>query len=330
MPSGYFAVILREHGSTARGEADLLEGTGICDELLSAGSEITLGQQLRQIRNAQRCLEPGWALETGARLSAATHGPQGIAIACAPSLGHGLSTLVRFAHLRSPHFRFRGLQTTEREVRIIPEDRVALRDEERRPLLDLVMLSTQAVIEAQLGRPMYEGRFEFPYPAPEHARRYADFFHAPVRFGCEQAAVIVPARWLRVQSPFADAAMHHAALERLYSSARRLHGDRLLVARVEQVLAQRGARLGLPQVARLLGLSDRTLTRRLTGQNTSYQALLDDSLKCRAVALLRDEELTVAEVAYALGYKDAANFGRSFRRWFDQSPGKYRATMPTG
>jgi AraC-like DNA-binding protein len=79
----------------------------------------------------------------------------------------------------------------------------------------------------------------------------------------------------------------------------------------------------------LLGVSDRTLTRRLGGQGTSFQTLADESRKTRAVALLQDPTLTVAEIAYALDYEDAANFGRAFRRWFGISPGKYRRTFET-
>lgn len=327
MPSGYFSLILRSNAPSARHEAALLEGTGISSELLAATEDITLGQQLQQIRNASRLLEPGWALRTGAQLSAVTHGANGIAIVCAPSMRQGLRVLTRFAHVRAPHFRFRSLQREADEVHIVPEDRVALTNDERGPLLDLVMLSTQAVIEARIGRPMYEGRFELPYPEPEHADLYAQHFHAPVKFGCPQAAVVVPARWLTLESPFADATLYEAALAHVHRSARLLHGDQLLVARVEQVLAQRGARLGLDRAARLLGVSERTLARRLAAQGTSFRSLADESLKGRALALLQDEELTVSEVAYALGYNDPANFGRAFRRWFGESPGSYRAAL---
>jgi AraC-like DNA-binding protein len=327
MPSAYCSVILKGHAASEPARAALLKGTGISTADLTTGNDITLGQQLRQIHNAERLLHPGWSLETGVNLNAATHGPNGVAIVCAPSLRIGLQTLTRFAHLRAPHFRFRGLVSANGEARIVAEDCVALKAAERRPLLDLVMLSTQAVIEAQLGRPMYEGRFEFPYPAPEHARRYADFFHAPVRFGREEAAVVFPTTWLSLESSLADPAVHVVALEHVRMRASRLRDSWMLIARVEQILAQRGARLGMRQVARLLGMSDRTLTRRLAGEGTSFQVLLDNSLKSQAAELLQDDALTAAEVAYVLGYEDPANFGRAFRRWFGTSPRKFRSRL---
>jgi AraC-like DNA-binding protein len=327
MPSGYFAIILRSNAATSRTGASLLQGTGITESALSANCSITLGQQLRQIRNAARCLDPQWSLRAGAHMSAAAHGPNGIAIVNAPTLRDSLVTLTRFAHLRAPHLRFRSVSTADSELRLVADDGVWLAEEERRPLLDMVMLSTQAVIEDQLGRPMHEARFEFPYTAPEHARAYEDFFHGKVLFNRAEAAVVIPERMLNVESPFADPAMHRASIERLYGGAHSVSGDRRLVARIEQLLAQRGARLGLGRAARLLSISERTLARRLAGQGTSFQALTDNTLKSRAAVLLRDQELKVAEVAYSLGYEDAANFSRAFRRWFGMTPRQYRATM---
>ena len=58
---------------------------------------------------------------------------------------------------------------------------------------------------------------------------------------------------------------------------------------------------------------------------TGYRGRLESHLRGRAEALLRDPQLTIAEVAYALGYEDAANFGRACRGWFGTSPGRHRA-----
>ena len=323
MSSGYFSLILREHGVESRARASLLSGTGLSEQTLPQAPDITLGQQLRQIRNTAQVLDPTWALVTGSRLNPATHGPIGIAAVCAPSLRDTLAIMGRFSQVRSPHFRMCA-RLGPTEVRLVPEDRVPLSPEEQRPLLDIVMLSTQAMLESVIGRPMHEARFELPYAPHDHTSRYAEWFHAPVHFGCREAAVVIPSRWLSLQSPLSDPGMCQAAMQSLLLRERALYGDRLLVARVEQLLAKRGARLSLRSAAALLGVSSRTLTRRLGGEGTSFQSLLEANCKARAVQLLRDHELTVAEIAYTLGYEDAANFGRAFRRWFGLSPGKFR------
>lgn len=324
MSSAYFALIVCGYGRTARDRAALLAGTGMpaATSAESAG-EITLGQQLRQIRNANRVLESGWALSVGSRLHAATHGPMGFAVVSAPTVRKSVEVMTRFSRVRAPHFRLHA-SLEGGEVRLVPHDLVDLADDERRALLDIVLLSTQGLVEAALGRPMTEGRFELSYPAPGYARRYPDYFHAPVHFGCREAAVVIPLGWLGFDCPLADPVMFEASLRSLMAGERRLAGDRFLAARVEQLLAARHERPGLEAVARLLRLSRRTLTRRLRHGGTTFRGVLEARQKRQAESLLRDPQLDVAEVAYSLGYGDPANFGRACRRWFGMSPGQYR------
>jgi len=327
MTSAYFQLILREYGAVPRDRAALLAGTGIADEALATPpAEIMLGQQLRQIRNANRLLAADWALTIGTRLHAATHGPVGFAVVSAPTVRDALGVMTRFGGVRSPHFRLRATIDGD-VVRLVPEDRVALADEERQRLLDLVMLSMQGMVEASLGRPMHDGWFEREGAAADHGRRHADCFHAPVRFGRRESAVVLPTAWLDVESPLADASMFAALVHTLVAAERRLAGDVSWVERVEQqVTAQRG-RASLDDVACALRASRRTLVRRLGDAGTSFRELLERAQQRDAEALLRESELDVAEVARALGYEDAANFGRACRRWFGMSPGRYRARL---
>ena len=329
MPSAYFLLILRGYGAMPADRAALLEGTGIhAADPAAIPAEITLGQQLRQIRNANRLLDPGWTLSMGSRFHAGTHGPVGIGAISAPTVRQSLAVMTRFSQVRSPHFRLRASASGD-EIRLVPEDLVELLDEERTVLLDLVMLSTQGMVESILGRPMSEARFELSYPAPSHARRYADFFHAPVRFGCPEPGVVIPKEWLGVECPLADPTLFEASLRSLAGADRGADHEAALVARLELLIRSRDEPLRIAEAARLMRVSRRTLTRRLQHAGTSYRRMLESRQKRQAEMLLRDRALDVAEVAYALGYEDPANFGRACRRWFGLSPGRYRTRLLT-
>ena len=137
--------------------------------------------------------------------------------------------------------------------------------------------------------------------------------------------MVIPAGWRQLRCPFADRGMYAAASSTLHALARRLDGLDYTAARVEQLMTVSGdPGLPLAQAARLLGVSRRTLVRRLQGAETTYRFLRDAHRRRRAETLLRDGSLTAAEVAYRLGYGDAANFGRACRRWFGSSPGTLR------
>jgi AraC-like DNA-binding protein len=80
-------------------------------------------------------------------------------------------------------------------------------------------------------------------------------------------------------------------------------------------------------VAQALHVSQRTLQRRLQDEGASFQRLLDDSRRELAEQYLAQPNLTLLEVAYLLGFADPSNFFRAFRRWFDLTPGEYRARL---
>jgi len=80
----------------------------------------------------------------------------------------------------------------------------------------------------------------------------------------------------------------------------------------------------LPDVAKLLGISDRSLRRQLRQQGISFRGLLDDLRTHIALKYLRTTKLANEDIALALGFSDAANFRRAFRRWTKKSPSEIR------
>jgi AraC-like DNA-binding protein len=95
---------------------------------------------------------------------------------------------------------------------------------------------------------------------------------------------------------------------------------------VRQQLVER-LRDGEPEqgaVARPLGLSERTLQRRLRDEGTTFGALVDDVRLELARMYLGDPELAIFEVAFLLGYSEPSAFNRAFRRWTGASPSEHR------
>jgi AraC-like DNA-binding protein len=80
----------------------------------------------------------------------------------------------------------------------------------------------------------------------------------------------------------------------------------------------------LPRLAKRLGVSERTLQRRLNQEGTSLQKLLEDVRHELSLEYLRDSKLSVADVGLRLGYSSLAAFSRAFRRWTGASPAARR------
>lgn len=81
---------------------------------------------------------------------------------------------------------------------------------------------------------------------------------------------------------------------------------------------------GINDVAKRMNCSGRTLQRRLAERNLSYQMILDYVRKGRAIELLKQTTLPIAQIAERTGFADDSTFHRAFRRWTGCSPGSYR------
>ena len=127
----------------------------------------------------------------------------------------------------------------------------------------------------------------------------------------------------------ADAALAEIIRRRLEKVlATRDHQAQSNSGRVRRVLLERMGHRNLTAsgVAQLLGISRRTLTRRLTDDGTSFRELLDEVRAELAQALLQDPTLSIADIAYFLQYSEPAAFHRSFRRWTGKTPQNFRSS----
>lgn len=151
------------------------------------------------------------------------------------------------------------------------------------------------------------------------------FRTAAVEFQQTTSAIAVPAPLL---SELLDRRAQHGAgdsqslAERLQSSA----PAQDLCGSVKQFLRSQIPHgvTDITAAAEAAGLSVRTLQRQLMEEGCEYSRLLEQTRFRLAVELLRDVDLKIVDIAQELGYGDAANFTRAFRRWTGLSPLEFR------
>jgi AraC-like DNA-binding protein len=79
------------------------------------------------------------------------------------------------------------------------------------------------------------------------------------------------------------------------------------------------------EVSRRLGLSQRTLARRLSAEGLTFTGVLDDLKIDLAKRYLQDEDLTISEIAWLLGYREVSALTHAFDRWFGKTPREMRS-----
>ena len=99
-----------------------------------------------------------------------------------------------------------------------------------------------------------------------------------------------------------------------------------LISEVQQLIATLlpSGQPKIDAVAQNLGMSSRTLTRRLTQDGLTYKDLLDELRRKLAFQYLSDERISIKKVAYLLGYSEISAFYHAFRRWTGSSPVRHR------
>jgi AraC-like DNA-binding protein len=103
-------------------------------------------------------------------------------------------------------------------------------------------------------------------------------------------------------------------------------GVRTLAEQVRAVLIEQLAGEVSPAlVAAALGMSGRSLQRRLKDFGTSYAELLEETRRELACAYLRSHTYSVTEIAFLLGFDDSSAFARAFRRWTGDTPSGFRS-----
>lgn len=176
-----------------------------------------------------------------------------------------------------------------------------------------------------------EVRFAYAPPSPDEQQTYQEYFGAPLKYGTPLNQAVFAHRDVTRPLVSADAALAGVVRRRLDKMLSQLpRSDESTAARVRRELIRHFAE-GEPTarlVGRELGMSERTLHRRLKDERTSFRGILDDVREEMATSLLRDRAVGIAEIAFILGYSEPAAFHRSFRRWTGQTPLTFRRAAP--
>jgi len=164
----------------------------------------------------------------------------------------------------------------------------------------------------------------FRHAAPPSAAEHWAFFGCPVRFGAMENSLRFDRATLAIRSRLADEGLSAyllAELEELHGTEESSLADQVHRAVVDSLPD------GLPtksEIARRLGMSERTLHRRLTEEDASYRAITQRARQEAAESLLADARNSLAEVAFLTGFGDQSAFQRAFKMWTGQTPLRFR------
>jgi AraC-like DNA-binding protein len=192
--------------------------------------------------------------------------------------------------------------------------------------VDYVFAALVSRIRMRIRPGLQVHKVELRQTEPPARDRYVEVFRAPVRFGAAADRLcFTAAEW---KSPMDTA---DEALARLMEEHARILGQRIpevedgFRSEVQKTIAATLPEGGSAEVvARKLHVSVRTLQRKLIAAGTTFREVSETVRTRLAEEYLNDPKVSIAEVAFLLGFSDQSSFHRAFRRRTGVTPGRWR------
>ncbi len=325
----YARLVLREIERREIDPAPIFAGTALSRHELLRGGDIAVGDFLRILHAGDRLLaDERLGLMLGRKLHVFAMGPVGAGMAVAPSLRDGLQLLESYTRLHASYIDVNARSTTRGLTVTVLYAHETGHAESFHSETALMLL--QQYMETVAGEPIYDADYRLAIPEPGDRRDYKDALHGRIRFDADESEVDIPQRWLDLPSPYYDAELWEQARIDLARSLKRQGGSDGAPFTQHVAAVLRTSNPPLPElrdVAFDLHISARTLNRRLKAEDASFRQLRTSALISRARQYLRDTDYTVERIAEELGYQDAANFRRAFRKSSGCSPIEFRKNV---
>jgi AraC-like DNA-binding protein len=258
-------------------------------------------------------------------------------MSAAENLGEALALLERYSRIANETIRMKLISAPGLVAEI---GFVGLPRPLGRHGAEFLMAVIVRVLRELAGRNIRPIRVAFAHARNADLREFARFFGCPVEFGravdegvasdlleFSNAAVTAPIvtadrKLLAALEPFCD----------LAAKERRTASDSLRAA------AEKEAEKLLPHgkaqkqtVAKALGMSVRTFSRRLAVEATTYEEIVDELRRSLAGQYLKEPGMSLSQISWLLGYQGTSSFNHAFRRWTGHSPSVARTAkaLPT-
>jgi len=200
----------------------------------------------------------------------------------------------------------------------------------QRQHIERLLAGTVAIVRELAGHHLSPDRIGFPFPAPADSREQQRFFRCPIEYNTrELRCYFSPAdmrRSLPGGSPELRQALEAEATRQLHALSGLPTDADPRIATLKAYIADK-LRDGVPELgvaAQALGTSPRSLQRLLESRKTHYSEIIDEVRRDIALVYLKEQDLSLVDIAIELGFGDQSSFNRAFKRWFNSTPGDYR------
>jgi AraC-like DNA-binding protein len=296
-------------------------------DIKSEKTRISLEQILATYQAASRAvLDSTFAFQSGTRRRMTYFGMYGFAMMSAPDLRTMIHFAVEAQSLAANLVHVKVQQHGDQVAIIV--DPFAHRDIDAdlyRHLVEEHFGMVHRAFRDMTGGDFKPSALQATYAPCTSLLEIGRLFEIEPRFQHRANIFFFDASWLDAQPQFGNLIAHGSvrkACKELLGELQQQQGVSRQLG--EALIASYGRIPDVDEVAEQMGMSARSLRRRLSAENTSYREICANVLSQIAMRYLRDTSLAVEHIASVIGFDNAANFRRAFRRWTGMTPVEFR------
>ena len=332
----YLQPLLEAAGAHGIAAAALAHAAGVAPHSLEASAASLAARDYVRLLDAgaQLAGDAHFGLHVGQRVRMGTYSAYGLILLSCKNVGHALEQTARYERLAHDL----GRSTLQRDGAVAHYRWASHYPGASRHLVDSVFAGIRVCGDWLAGLPLPPARLAFTHDGGGDLLRHAAHRDEYVRvlgslpaFGASANTATFDAQLLDWPVPNADVSLYpvlcqHAEQLLAQRQAAAEMGGGAIEAQVHAAIVA-GLRQGsarLATVAATLAVTPRTLQRKLAHGGTSFQALLDQARYGLARDYLREQDLSLVDIAFLLGYQEQSAFNHAFRVWAGTNPGAWR------
>ena len=192
---------------------------------------------------------------------------------------------------------------------------------------EFMLFTTLTAIRLGTGRNFHPLEIRFQHPASSSKVEIGKLAGCAVIYECEETEIVLAPSMLDLPIPTYDPSLLHYLKGYADGSLQKIEAEHPDIrTQVESLLVDHlpGRLLPAAEVAAILGMGPRTLTRRLAEADMSYSSIVDELRHDLAKTYLTHSRAPISEIAFLLNYADQAGFTTAFRRWTGRTPNAFR------
>jgi AraC-like DNA-binding protein len=170
-------------------------------------------------------------------------------------------------------------------------------------------------------------KVSFKHDPPGDLQHHEQAFQCPVHFNDDSYSIVYATKDLEMRTAKADASINQFLVERVKEETQGIEISPQRISDEVEELIKNALPSGIPgvqQISEHMGMSKRTLTRRLAEHQVSFRDLIQKTQERQARQLLKNPARSIADIAFETGFSEQSAFNRAFKRWTGQSPLEFR------